>query len=217
MRELELAKTLEATSDAAFAVDLGGEIRTWNKAAEKLFGYKAEEIVGKQCSTIFAGRTETDLPICRESCNVLTCVQKGRGIPNFDMRVNTRTGKQEWVNVSILTITNDRIDRRLVVHLVRDIGNRKQVEAITNQIVQMSKTLVSNFNESDDTPPTVGLTEQEKKILHLLADGKTSKAIARELKISVSTLRNHVSHINQKLNTSNRLGAVLQAIKNGLI
>lgn len=217
MRELELAKTLEATSDAAFAVDLGGEIRTWNKAAEKLFGYEAQEILGKQCSTIFEGRTGSDLPICREACHVLTCVQKGRGIPNFDMRVNTHSGTKKWVNVSILTVTNERIDRRLVVHLVRDIGNRKQVESITNQIVQMSRTLASTLHEAQDAPPTISLTEQEKKILSLLAEGKTSKAIAADLKINVSTLRNHVSHINQKLNTRNRLGAVLQAIKNGLI
>lgn len=217
MRELELAKTLEATSDAAFAVDLGGEIRTWNKAAVKLFGYEADEVLGKECSSVFQGRTATDLPICRGECHVLTCVQKGRGIPNFDMRINTRAGNQKWVNVSILTITNDRTDRRLVVHLVRDIGNRKKLESITNQMLQMSRTLASALNESEESPPTISLTEQEKKILNLLAAGKTSNAIARELKISVSTLRNHVSHINQKLNTRNRLGAVLQAIKNGLI
>lgn len=217
MRELELARTLEGTSDAAFAVDLGGEIRTWNKAAAKLFGYQAEEVLGKACSMVFEGRTGTDLPICRESCHVLTCVQKGRGIPNFDMQVNTRSGNQKWVNVSILTVTNERIDRRLVVHLVRDIGNRKHVEAMTNQILRMSRTLVSSINEAEEAPPTISLTEQEKKILNLLAAGKTSKTIARELKISLSTLRNHLSHINQKLNTRNRLGAVLQAIKNGLI
>lgn len=217
MRESELAAMLEGTSDAAFAVDLQGEIRIWNKAAEKLFGCEASFALGKQCSTLFCGRTASELPICREECRVLLQARKGKGVPNFDMQVETGAGRRKWINVSILVVTNQHTERRLTVHLVRDIGKRKKAEVLTNQVLQMARNLVTSVDGIDDAPPAAALTEREKKILTLIADGKTSKDIARELNISISTLRNHISHINQKLNTSNRLEAVMQAIKNGLI
>ena len=217
MREWELAAMLEGTSDAAYAVDLQGEIKTWNKAAEKLFGLDASSVLGKQCSTLFAGRTASELPICRDECHILSCARKGKGVPNFDMQVNTSAGRQKWINVSILIVTNDHTERRLTVHLVRDIGKRKKTEALSNQVLQMARNLVAGADEVENAPPAVSLTEQEKKILTLIAAGKTTKDIALELKISISTLRNHISHINQKLNTNNRLGAAMQAIKNGLI
>lgn len=217
MREWELAAMLEGTSDAAYAVDLQGEIILWNKAAERLFGCDASSVLGKQCSTLFAGRTESELPICREECHILSCARKGKSVPNFDMQVNTVTGGQKWINVSILLVTNSHTERRITVHLVRDIGTRKKTEVLTNQVLQMARNLVTNVDEVENAPPAVSLTEQEKKILTLIAAGKTTKDIARELDISLSTLRNHISHVNQKLNTNNRLGAAMQAIKNGLI
>lgn len=217
MREWELAALLEGTSDAAFAVDLQCEIKTWNKAAEELFGYDAASVLGKQCSTLFAGRTASELPICRDGCHILTCARKGKGVPNFDMQVNTSSGRQKWVNVSILIATNPRTERRLIVHFARDIGKRKKTETLSNQVLQMARDLVSNAEEAENAPPAVSLTEQEKKILRLIAAGKTTNDIALELNIGISTLRNHISHVNKKLNTGNRLGAAMQAIKNGLI
>jgi PAS domain S-box-containing protein len=217
MREWELAAMLEGTSDAAFAVDLQGEIKTWNNAAEKLFGFEASSVLGKQCSTLFAGRTASELPICREECHILTCASKGKGVPNFDMQVNSGAGQQKWINVSVLIVTNDHTERRLTVHFVRDIGKRKKIEALSNRVLQTARSLVNSADEVEDAPPAVSLTEQEKKILTLIAAGKTTSDIALELNISGNTLRNHISHVNQKLNTNNRLGAAMQAIKNGLI
>jgi DNA-binding NarL/FixJ family response regulator len=61
------------------------------------------------------------------------------------------------------------------------------------------------------------ITSQEKKILSLLIAGKSTKEAAEELHISMSTLRNHISHINQKLHTKNRTEAAMKALKRGII
>ena len=55
MLEIELFNPLEGTSDAAFAVTDQGEICSWNKAAEKLFGYTAEEAINKTCGSVLEG------------------------------------------------------------------------------------------------------------------------------------------------------------------
>ena len=55
MLELELFTLLEGTSDAAFTVINQGEICSWNKAAEKLFGYSAADALNKTCHSILQG------------------------------------------------------------------------------------------------------------------------------------------------------------------
>ena len=54
-------------------------------------------------------------------------------------------------------------------------------------------------------------------IVTLLAEGATNKEIANELHISVHTVKAHLEAIFEKRNAENRLQAVIQAIKTGLI
>lgn len=215
MLERQLAELLEGTTDAAFTVDLQGEIRTWNKAAENLFGYSASNAVGQSCSTLVKGRLDGQTPVCCQSCDVLECVRAGREVSNFDLEISTQT-RRVWVNVSLLVTSDDHTERRLVIHLMRDIRKRKKAEQLTNKMIQVARSLVRN-GEQPELPPIVPLTSQEKKILTLLVAGKTTKDVAEELQISMSTLRNHISHINQKLHTRNRTEAVMKALKRGII
>ena len=53
MLESELFALLQRTTDAAFSVTEEGEIMSWNKGAEKLFGYPAAEAVHKTCYEIW--------------------------------------------------------------------------------------------------------------------------------------------------------------------
>jgi PAS domain S-box-containing protein len=217
MLERELAELMEGTSDAAFAVDLQGEIRTWNKAAEKLFGYPASLAIGKSCAAVVGGSIGIDEPICREPCDILECVRNGTEIKNYDMQIKTALGQLVWVNVSLLVATDGRTERRLVVHLMRDIAARKKTELLTSRIMRMAKDLVNGKEEPNALPPIFPVTTQERKILHLLASGKSTTEVTVELQISLPTLRNHLYHINQKLHTKSRIEAVIQALKRGLI
>ncbi len=65
--------------------------------------------------------------------------------------------------------------------------------------------------------PVSALSEQEKQILRLFAEGKDSDEVVRALDICLQTLRNHLHRINQKLWTHNRLEAVMNAIQRKLI
>jgi PAS domain S-box-containing protein len=212
-----LAKLLEGTTDAAFTVDLQGEIRTWNKAAENLFGYSASSAVGNACATLLKGRVDSRTQVCCQSCDVLECIRAGRDVSNFDMEISTRAGRRLWVNVSLLVTSDQQTERRLIIHMMRDIGRRKKTERLTREILRIAKSLVSSADQSGELPPIVPLTSQEKKILSLLIAGKSTKEAAEELQVSMSTLRNHISHINQKLHTKNRTEAVMKALKRGII
>jgi DNA-binding NarL/FixJ family response regulator len=61
------------------------------------------------------------------------------------------------------------------------------------------------------------LTEREREVLVLIADGATNKEIAQKLVVSENTARNHVSHILSKLGFSRRSEAAAYAVRKGLV
>jgi HD-GYP domain-containing protein (c-di-GMP phosphodiesterase class II) len=62
-----------------------------------------------------------------------------------------------------------------------------------------------------------GLTSREIEVLRLLARGLSNKEIARTLVVAPKTVGNHIEHIYAKISASNRAGASLFAVRNGLI
>jgi len=215
--ERELFKLLEGTADAAFAVDQLGLVCSWNRAAEKLFGYAAPEVLHQPCASLFQGYDSLGAKICAEPCSVMECVAAHQEVSNYDMVVKVRSGRMMWVNVSILVFHDERTHRHLIVHLARDITRKKKEEDLAYRLVQVAREIVSLPDDPHGLPPVSPLSEQERNILRLLAQGKTAANVARELGITIRTLRNHLHHANQKLHTRSRLEAVTQATRRGLL
>jgi len=64
---------------------------------------------------------------------------------------------------------------------------------------------------------TAGLSCRERQILELVAKGLTNKEVANTLQISQFTVRNHLNHITEKLDVSDRTEAIFIAIQTGII
>lgn len=218
MLEQELFAFLERTSDAAFAVTEQGEIRSWNRSAERLFGYRASEVVNRTCHEALDGRGALGTEVCTGGCSVQACAAKDLAIPDFDLEVKTSSGNRLWVNISTIVFDEPtRRNRRLIVHLARDISHRKANEQLLVRMLALSKELVTASVRVDGISPVSPLSTQEQRILRLFAEAKNSSEIARELSITLPTLRNHLHSINEKLRTHNRLEAVMHAMQRGLI
>jgi len=73
---------------------------------------------------------------------------------------------------------------------------------------------------SDDTGAGAGrgttLTEREREVLELIADGRSNREIARALVLSEKTVKTHVSNILMKLDLADRTQAALWAVRHGL-
>ncbi len=217
MLEAELFAFLEGAADAAFAITEQGEICSWNKSAERLFGYLASEVLNRTCYELLDGFGALGTRVCVGECSVQRCVAQHMTVPDFDLQVRTRSGQRLWVNVSTIAFDGPRRNRRLIVHLARDISHRKKNEELLARMLEVSQQLAVTAGEVDGKAPVMPLSEQERRILRLFAKGKNAAEIARELEITLPTLRNHLHGINEKLRTHNRLEAVMHAMQRGLI
>jgi len=65
--------------------------------------------------------------------------------------------------------------------------------------------------------PRDKLTEREREVLHLLAEGLSNAAIAERLFVSVHTVRNHVANLSTKLGAHSKLEALSIAVREGLL
>ena len=217
MLDRELFEFLNHTADAAFAVTDGGEICSWNAGAETLFGYTRDEAVGKTCFDLFQGTGAFGARVCAEQCHVRECAERHTPVCDFDLSVKTRSGRRVWVNMSTIVHEDPHTGHRRIVHLARSIAGRKRTEALVSRMLHLSKEFVATADESPRPAPVMSLSDQERRVLTILAQGKTPAAVAADLHIRPQTLRNHLHHVNQKLGTRNRLEAVLHALRRQLI
>jgi len=209
----DVYKLLEGTADAAFVVTLEREICSWNAAAERLFGYAAADVLNRSCYDILKGMCA----LGTGECSVHHCAIHGQAIPAFDLEVTKRSGQGIWISVSTIVFEDSRLHRRLIAHLAHDITGCKELEQAFSRMIDVSKQVVSVSDGGTRLAPVASLSEKEQCILKLFAKAKNSGQVAKELGITLPTLRNHLHAINQKLRTHNRLEAVLHAMKRGLI
>lgn len=76
--------------------------------------------------------------------------------------------------------------------------------------------MMSHYRSMNKTQPHDALTEREREVLALIAQGKSNQEIAEELFIGIKTVKTHVSNIFQKLEVDDRTQAAIYAIRNKL-
>ncbi len=104
-------------------------------------------------------------------------------------------------------------------YILKDVSSSEMLIAI--KAVYQGKTYyssgVTDILVNESSKKEVPLTDREKTILQLLAEGNSNKHVARELDISVRTVETHRRNIKRKLEVKTSAGLVKYAIENGIV
>ena len=73
------------------------------------------------------------------------------------------------------------------------------------------------FTPNERAQSSLGITERERQVLQLLADGRSNKEIAARLGLSPNTVKTHVARLFEKLRVARRTEAILLARELGLV
>ena len=135
--EAFLASITSSTGDAITAIDTNGEIVYWNRAAEELFGYRAEEIIGEHIFKIVPVERRKELEIIWEKVN------KNGFIKAFETERLAKNGDKIPVEVTISVIKDGKsiIGYSAIFH---DIRKRKEIEKKLIELSNFNKKIIQN-------------------------------------------------------------------------
>jgi two-component system, LuxR family, sensor kinase FixL len=118
-----LADIVQSSSDAIFSRKLDGTINTWNAAAERIFGYSAQEIIGRSSVALLP----PDRP--DEMRQLLDRVRRGERIRQFETVRRRKDGKPLTVSMSISPIWSAQGRIVGASTIARDISTEREMEA----------------------------------------------------------------------------------------
>ena len=116
--------------------------------------------------------------------------------------------------IAIVGLISIWIYSSIRVNKIEEELYRQEIAEYGGILTQPEQPHTNVFPPSDkqaDSP----LTRRELEVLILIGSGRRNKSIARELHISEMTVKNHISHIFEKMGVDDPIGAVMLAIQNG--
>jgi PAS domain S-box-containing protein len=132
-----LASIVESSDDAIISKSLDGVIRTWNAAAQRLFGHTAEAAVGRHISLV--------IPPDRlsEEDQIIASLKAGRRVEHFETERVRSDGRRIWVSLTISPIRDDAGNVIGASKIVRDVTRQREAENERQKFV----TLVENSTD----------------------------------------------------------------------
>ncbi|MFN0103300.1 MAG: PAS domain S-box protein [Bryobacteraceae bacterium] len=118
-----LALVVESSNDAIISKDLNGIVTTWNKGAERIFGYSAEEAIGQPISIIA-------VPGNNEMPRTLERIKQGERVEHYETLRRAKDGRLVTVSITISPVRD--ASRRVIgaSKIARDITERKKAEEL---------------------------------------------------------------------------------------
>lgn len=121
-QQATLAAIVESAEDAIVSKTLQGIVTSWNKGAEKLFGYTAEEMIGQLILRLIPPDRAGEEP------HILERLRKGERVEHFETRRITKTGEIRDISLTISPIRNSNGIIIGASKVARDITESKRLQ-----------------------------------------------------------------------------------------
>jgi NarL family two-component system response regulator LiaR len=153
-------------------------------------------------------------------------------MPQMDGVESTRVLMKEFPNVKIVMLTSFLEDEKVVAaieagavsYVLKTVSAEELIYALNGAVKGMpvmtadvSQALTRGLRQRTAQGADEGLTEREREVLLLIAEGRANKEIAEELHISIKTVKTHVSNLLMKCELEDRTQLAVFAHRKGWV
>lgn len=132
-----LTALVDSSDDAIVSKNLQGIISSWNKGAERLFGYTAAEVIGRHISLIIPPERMD------EENNILASIRQGKRVKHIDTIRITKWGEPVHVSLSISPVINKQGNIVGASKIARDISAKIKLEEerlmMTQKLIELNR------------------------------------------------------------------------------
>jgi PAS domain S-box-containing protein len=190
------ADIINQIQETVISIDLDGYVKSWNKGAEKLLGYPAEEALGKHISFVYPVEDREFLE--REVIDPV----KAKGTHQVEVRRRTKSGEIRFAQLSLTLLRDDTDSPIGIIGYSMDITDRKRVqEALLNSRNQLAALAVR----------LESVREEERTRIALEVHDVLGQALTA-LKLDVSWVRKRITESIEPV----QLAAVLSRLASAL-
>src|SRR5262245_6492160 len=140
----QLSAIVESSDDAIVGKDLDGMITSWNRGAERLFGYTAAEVVGKSIAVIIPPERFS------EEERVLEKIRNGQRVEPLETQRQRKDGTLVDVSITVSPIKDANGEIVGASKIARDISDRLRVHRIQQQLLAREREATADAVEARD-------------------------------------------------------------------
>lgn len=136
-----LASIVESSNDAIIGKNLDGTVISWNRGAELLYGYPAEEVIGENVSLMVPPELESELT------QILDRIKEGRPTSQFETRRLRKDGTLVEISLNVSPIRDGSGEVIGAATIARDVSERKRAEEALRKSEEQFRELAENIRE----------------------------------------------------------------------
>jgi len=193
MTRTQAAPVTDSTFEASFALGEDQRILSWNRGAERLLGYRADDVVGKSCHEVLRGRDVFGNSYCEANCPLLKMARQGEPLHCLQLDVVNASNESQRIAVLPLMIPGPCSSEFTILQILTPVPSADGVAPDWDR----------------------ELTNRERDVLRLLATGAETEQIAGSLCIAPATARTHIQKLLKKLKVHSRSQAIVLAHRAG--
>ena len=141
-----LAAIVESSDDAIISKDLNGIIQTWNRSAELMFGYTADEAIGRPITMIIPEER------LQEEVEVLRRVRAGLSVEHFQTVRHRKDGSEVHISLTVSPVRTPDGEIVGASKIARDITEQRRLQAQAEQASRMKDEFLAVLSHELRTP-----------------------------------------------------------------
>jgi PAS domain S-box-containing protein len=170
-----LAAIVNSSDSAIVGKNLQGIVTSWNQAAERLFGYSAEEMIGRSILRIIPPNRQD------EETRILDRIGRGQSVEHYETIRRRKDGSEVPISLTVSPIIDGHGNVIGASKIARDITEEKRADQALHRALEFQQAVVSNMGEGLYTVDREGCVTSLNRAAEKLFGWTTEELLGRKM------------------------------------